>query len=68
MSNLTQDDKLEIWRRQEGVSVTLNGKRAVISGYRNDFATVSQWPEGLSAEWAWETVERIIDKGGAFKY
>jgi len=47
--------------------VTLDGKRAKISGYRNDFATVTALPDGARYEWAWPTVARIVAAGGAFK-
>lgn len=47
--------------------VTLNGKRAVIGGIRNRFATVAQLPDGERVEYAWETVERIVKDGGNFK-
>lgn len=47
--------------------VTLNGVRAKIGGIRNQFATVTQFKTGLSAEWSWEAVERIVAKGGDFK-
>jgi hypothetical protein len=47
--------------------ITLDGKPAVISGYRNSFAKVTQLSTGLSAEWSWEAVERIVAKGGKFK-
>lgn len=47
--------------------VTLNGKPAVITGAGLDFAVVIDMKTGLGAEWAWETVRRIVDKGGAFK-
>ena len=47
--------------------VTLDGKRAKVSGIRNQFATVRDMETGLACEWAWSTVERIISKGGAFK-
>lgn len=48
-------------------TVTLDGKRARISGIRNDYATVTDSTTGLSAEWAWVTVERIVRNGGHFK-
>lgn len=41
--------------------VTLNGKRARIVGINNDFATVVQLPDGLRADYAWVTVERVIE-------
>lgn len=48
--------------------VTLNGEPAKVSGYKNDFATITQIKSGLSAEWSWQTVEHIIkNKGGQFK-
>lgn len=47
--------------------VTLNGERATISGCLNDFATVTQLPNGLRAEFAWQTVERIVNNGGNFR-
>lgn len=46
--------------------VTLNGVRARVSGIQNPFATVTQFGTGLSAEWSWEAVERIISNGGKF--
>lgn len=59
-----------IERRRQLVAeaVTLNGERAVIAGARNDFATVAQLGDGLRAEWAWETVERVVAAGGDFRY
>lgn len=47
--------------------VTLNGRPARISGYKNEFATVTQAGTRLSAEWAWVTVARIVAAGGAFE-
>jgi len=47
--------------------VTLNGVRARVSGIQNSFATVTQFDTGLSAEWSWEAVERVIAKGGEFR-
>lgn len=47
--------------------VTLDGHKAKISGYRNDFATVRDLVTGNSPEWAWETVQRIVARGGAFR-
>ena len=46
--------------------VTLDGAPATVSGARNDFATVRLRSTGLSAEWAWETVARIVERGGDF--
>ena len=47
--------------------VTLNGVRARIVGIKNDFATVRQLPDGLQADFAWVTVERIVNNGGEFR-
>jgi hypothetical protein len=41
--------------------VTLNGQRARIVGITNDFATVRQLPDGLQADYAWVTVENIVN-------
>ena len=51
-----------------GTEVTLDGKPAVVLGRFADFATVAQVPAGLSYEWNWETVKRIMrTKNGEFK-
>jgi hypothetical protein len=51
-----------IERRRElmNADVMLNDQHAVIRGYNNDFATITQLPDGLSAEFAWATVERVV--------
>lgn len=47
---------------------TLNGRPAVVTGFGSRFATVSDTLTGLSAEWSWETVERVMsNRFGAFK-
>lgn len=48
-------------------TVTLNGKRARISGIRNDYATVTDSTTGMSVEFAWPTVARVVASGGTFK-
>jgi hypothetical protein len=50
-----------------GVSPTLNGHSARISGFSNRFATVTDRETGLSAEWSWEAVRIVLANGGAFK-
>lgn len=50
-----------------GRACTLNGEPAIIVGWRKPFATVRQVRTGLSAEWAWPTVERILERGGRFE-
>lgn len=47
--------------------VTLNGNRARITGYKNDFATVTDLATGLSAEWSWEAAQRIVNNEGKFQ-
>ena len=49
------------------IPITLNGEKAVLSGVRNQFATVTQPRTGLSAEWSWEAARRVIAKGGRFE-
>lgn len=53
---------------QEHHLVTLNERRAFLSGWRNDFATISYAGSGESVEFAWPTVQHIInEKNGAFR-
>jgi hypothetical protein len=48
--------------------VTLNGKPAVVTGYKNEFAMVKALDSCEQAEFAWETVARIVNlKNGAFR-
>lgn len=49
------------------IKITLNGEPAVLSGIRNQFATVTQSRTGLKAEWSWEAVRNVIRKGGRFE-
>jgi hypothetical protein len=46
--------------------VTLNGQRARITGYNQEFATVRASESGASGQWAWQTAARIVAKGGLF--
>lgn len=46
---------------------TLDGRPAVILGAREPFATVCDKSTGAGAQWAWETVARVMARGGAFK-
>lgn len=46
--------------------ITLNGEPASISGVRAPLAKVTSLRTGLSAEWAWPAVRRIIRSGGNF--
>jgi hypothetical protein len=47
-------------------TVTLNGQRAKVSGAGLDYARVTDVATGLSAEWSWEAVARVVANGGAF--
>lgn len=54
--------------QQTEVPITLDGHPAVVGGYRNEFATVQRLDgRGGRVEFAWPTVERVINNGGAFK-
>jgi hypothetical protein len=44
------------------IKVTLNGKMAVVCGFKKDWATVTQTETCLRAEWAWETVLEILTR------
>lgn len=47
---------------------TINGNPAMVSGFTQRFATVTDKATGLSAEWSWETVEHVVNnRFGAFK-
>jgi hypothetical protein len=66
---MTAAERAALDTRRElcGARVTLNGEPAMISGASRDFANVTQLGTGLSCEWAWSTVARIVAKGGEFK-
>jgi len=49
-------------------TVTLNGNRAVVGGFKNDFATVTDMTTGLSAEWSWSAVAVVITKSNGKFY
>ena len=69
MTNPDSKYFIPVEQRRELVEtpVTLNGMNAVISGVTNDFATVTQLPNGLSADFAWWTVKHVIEHSkGAF--
>ena len=60
--------------RYAGERCTLNGQDAIIGGRLCDFARVSTLPPKnrkgytpMQGEWAWDTVHRIMENGGAFK-
>ncbi len=57
---------IEEKRKLVETPVTLNGKRAKITGLSKPFAMVRQIDTGLGCEFAWETVKRVVEKGGHF--
>ncbi len=49
------------------MTATLDGVPAAIMGRREDFAIVGQLPHGLTVQYAWATVARIVEQSnGAF--
>ena len=60
-------DLIDLIAKRPSGSVTLNGKRAVISGFLNERATVETMAQPrISAIYSWDEVERVINNGGAF--
>ena len=51
----------------ESDGITLDGQKAKITGYRNEFASVVMVSTGYRIEFAWETAARIVANGGAFR-
>lgn len=64
---MTPNEKLQLIIVASNMGATLNGQPAYITGYRHQFATVKDKTTGLGCEFAWETVERILIRGGKFK-
>jgi hypothetical protein len=62
---LTCDEKRALVKDQD--NLTIDGKPAIVVGYHNQFATVVALDESARVEFAWSTVERIVNKDGAFK-
>ena len=60
---MTLADKRELCTAE----VTLDDRRARITGARNAFAMVVTLPDGPGYEYAWSTVARVVAAGGAFK-
>ncbi len=58
-------DKCETILDKGNVKITLNGKPAVIRGFKNKFPTVTQMDTLLSAEWNWFTVHHIITRSNS---
>ena len=53
------------WRDDN--SCTLDGHPAKIIGWKNDFATVARLDGKAEFDWAWETVDRIMENNRDFK-
>lgn len=49
-----------------GMDCRLDGEKATISGWGNDFATISSLETGASYEWSWQAVNRIMQNGRNF--
>ncbi|MHD0294348.1 hypothetical protein [Rhodococcus qingshengii] len=58
-SNYTVEEKQAL----VGPGLTVNGHPAVVSGYQHEFATVTRKDDGMSAEFAWGTIERARSTG-----
>jgi len=57
----------QIAERWTGKRCTLDSKPARVLGRLNNFATIAQVPDGVKADWCWDTVDRIMSAGGNFK-
>lgn len=68
MIYMAEQRKRALVKMADEINITLNDKPATVSGTKCDFATVSQIPQGVSAEFAWQTVEHIIvNREGKFR-
>ena len=62
---LTLDEKCTLVDRACSENITLDGESAIVTGVKNAFATVCS--NTCSVEFAWPTVQRIMNKSGDFK-
>lgn len=62
-TNIKHSD-VATWCR--GFDCTLNGKKATICGWSNQFATIATLDNTQSFEWAWPIVDRIMKSGRKF--
>ena len=66
----TRDRVAALWADTE-IPVTLDGHRAVITGFAHDFATVHTiGSPSYGVEWSWASVERVMLRAvnpGAFR-
>jgi hypothetical protein len=67
--NNVTSDVVTLAERRELVrnEVTLSGKRAIVCGVSNDYATVAQIPNGESYSYSWNAVKRVIENVVKFK-
>lgn len=52
--------------RSKAMKITLDGKPATIGGRLLNFAIVGTVDGSQKYEWAWETVQKILNDGGKF--
>jgi hypothetical protein len=65
MKPYTVEQKTEIIERAKKMNVTLDGEPATINGRLLAFAVVAS--KSKQFEWAWPTVQRVLNNGGQFK-
>ena len=61
-----QAHEIEYGRSMVGKQCTLDGCPAIVVGRKNHFGRIMD-DYGHSFEWSWESIGRIMDKGGNFK-
>jgi hypothetical protein len=59
--------KTDAGRAFVGSDCTLDGQRAIVIGRALDFGTIATLPDGPRYEYAWLTIARVMESGGAFK-
>ncbi len=64
----TYEQRVACMDRANGAGITLNGEKAQVSGTRMMFAMVNIIGKPfMRAEYAWDTVEHVLEHGGNFK-
>lgn len=48
-------------------SVMLNGSPAILCGAKNEYATVRSLETGVTADFPWPAVSRVLARGGEFR-
>lgn len=66
---IKHEDRETVRDAAHALGITLDGRRATLTGTGLDFAQVSTLGKGPSytIEWAWQSAARIILGGGRFK-